>query len=112
MSLVKKTEDAKNVTAQLNPNFIKPICVLNVLQIRFRNSLNSFNQIKRPDNFILNFVSLLNKELLKVILVENDGSILLIFVHEAKIQKLSESTTILFVIFLNKFKMSRKMPVC
>jgi len=54
--MVEKTEDAKYVAPKLNSYFIKPICVLNMFKISFRNSLKVFDQGESPNNFGFYFV--------------------------------------------------------
>jgi hypothetical protein len=78
LSLVKEAENAKDVAALLHPNFIKPIRVLKVFEILFRNFVDFFNSIKRPDDFLFHLVTLLYEELLEIALIKNNGSALLL----------------------------------
>ena len=53
--LVKKAENTVNVAAHLNPDFINPFCILQMLEIDFRNSVQGFYDLQRPQNLLLNF---------------------------------------------------------
>ena len=79
--MIEKTEDTEDVASHLYPNFIETIRILDVFQIRFWYSLKLFNQAKRPDDLISYLLPLLQEELLKIILVENNSSVLLFFTH-------------------------------
>ncbi len=49
--VIEEAEYAKNVIANLNPNFIKTISVFNMFKIYFRNSVEAFNNLKCPIEF-------------------------------------------------------------
>jgi len=87
VSMVKKTEYAKNIAALLYSNFKKPICTFYMFKIGFWNSLKLLNQFKGPDNFIFHFVLLFYKEILKVVFVKNDSPIFLFLIHDTKLYK-------------------------
>jgi hypothetical protein len=56
---IEEAEDAKNVIAHLNPDFIKAIRIFKMLKINFRNPVEAFNNLKCPKNFLLNLPCLL-----------------------------------------------------
>ena len=58
-----------------------------MLQISFGNSLQFFNQIKSPDDFIFYLLLLFFEEVVKVAFVENNCPLFPLFVHEANIGK-------------------------
>ena len=81
MSLIKKTEDSKYIAPILYSYFINSFNILNMFEISLGYSLKLFYQLKSPDDFIFHFITLFFKELLEVVLVENDSSMFLWFVH-------------------------------
>ena len=83
--LVEKAENSKYITSLLNPDFVKSVGTFNVLQVCLGDFLNIFYQLKCPDYLVSYFVTLLYKEVLKVVFVKYDSSILLFFHHKAKI---------------------------
>lgn len=86
--MVEETEYPKYVASLLNPDFKKTISIFNMLQIRLRHSLQFFNQVKSPDNFILHFLLLIPEEVVKVMLIENDRPLLLL-IQVANIKKVA-----------------------
>lgn len=56
-----------------------------MLEVRFGYTVDFFNQVQSPDDFIFDLLSLLNKEIFEVVLVRYDSSEFLFFVHQAKI---------------------------
>ncbi len=45
-----------------------------------------FDQVQRPNDLVPHLVSLLYKELIKIVLVKNNGSVFLLLVHQTKIR--------------------------
>lgn len=81
--LVKEAENAINVATNLNSNFIKSFCVLQMLKIDFRNSVQRLYNLKCPKNFLLNLPSQAVVEVPEIILVEKKFTF---FVHQAKLE--------------------------
>ena len=89
MTLVEEAENPVDVASLLNPYLKKPFRIFNVLKICLRNSWKILYQVKSPDNFILYFVPLFYKEILKVTLIKNDVSMFLFIIHEAKVENVA-----------------------
>lgn len=60
-----------------------------MLQIRLGDSVDFFNQVKRPNDFGFHLRALLNEELFEIILVRYDSSEFLFFVHQTKVVKVA-----------------------
>jgi hypothetical protein len=71
---VEEAEDAKNVIANLNPDFIKAISVFKMFKINFRNSVLAFNNLKCPKNFLLNLPCLLPIKITEIFFKEKEFS--------------------------------------
>ncbi len=82
--LVKEAENTINIVANLNSDFIKTGCVFKMLEINFGNSVNTFNNLKCPKNFLLNLPSQAVVEFSEIVLVEKEFTF---FVHLTKIVK-------------------------
>ena len=99
----------------MNPDFIKTISILNMFEICLGHSFKFFNQFKGPDNFILNFISLFYKEVLKIILVKNDRTVFLFIVHASKLQNVVLKCNFFFYIspicFRNCYESSNKINI-
>ncbi|WP_370457642.1 hypothetical protein [Rufibacter sp. XAAS-G3-1] len=89
MAFVEEAKNSVDVASLLNTNLKEPFRVLNVLKISIGNSWKILYQVKSPDDFILHLIPLFYKELFKIVLKENDGSVLLFSIHEAKIEKVA-----------------------
>ncbi len=81
---VEKAEDAKNVIANLDSYFIKSIRVFKMLKINLRNSIQAFDNLKCPKNFLLNLPCLLLIKFSEIFLKEKK---LKFICHETKIMK-------------------------
>ena len=91
--LVKKAEDAINVATHLNSDFIKSLCVLQMLEIDFWNSVQRFYNLQRPQNLLLNFPNQAVVKFSEIILVEKEFTF---FVHLAKVTKVVQLDNIKF----------------
>jgi hypothetical protein len=91
--LVKEAEDAINVATHLNSDFINSICVLKMLEIDFRNSVNALYNLKCPKNFLLNLPRQAVVELPEIISIEKEFAF---FVHRAKVEKVVQLDNLKF----------------
>lgn len=85
--MIEKAKYPKYITRLLNTNFKQPICIVNMLKICFRNYWKVFNQIKSPDNFVLYLLPLVLEEVVKIVLIEKNPSLGLLFIHFGKDRK-------------------------
>ena len=86
LPLIKEAEYSKDVTSLLNTDFIQTVCVFNMFQIRLRNPLQLFNQIKSPDDFVFYLLLLFSEKLLKVGFVEDYCPLFWLSIHLPKIK--------------------------
>ncbi len=86
IAIVKEAENSKNITARLNPYFIKSIGVFKMFKIYTRYTVNFFDNFERQKNSVLNFCGLSGIEFFKVVFIKEKGSFLC---HFSKIVKSS-----------------------
>jgi hypothetical protein len=67
----------------------KAICIFNVLEIGFGYLLDFLYQVKSPDDFILYFLPLFDKELRKIIFVKNNRPTFLFICDDTNILKVA-----------------------
>lgn len=81
MVSIKNTKDAKDVIAQLYAYFKQAIRTLDILKVILWNTLYLLHNIKYLNDFLLNFLILILKKIIKVCFICNNLSVF----HTAKV---------------------------